>query len=169
LNPSGLARADVGQVAPLRAAGGVFIEVDRDAQFITDASADLAGELRAVLHRDTCDRDERAHVHRPEPRMFTAMPGHVDQFGGLPRAAKSRFSDGRRITDEGYNGAVGALAGIDVEQSNPPHGADGVGDLPNDVGVTALGEIRHAFDDLLHTGYRARSSADRAAHVLSAA
>jgi hypothetical protein len=77
-----LADADVGEGPARRARGGVLVEIDRDAELITDAFAQPMRERGAIFHRDARDRHERDHVGRALARVGAGVAGHVDTLGG---------------------------------------------------------------------------------------
>ncbi len=51
LQPLVLPCPHVGQIAPLRHARSVLVQIDRDAELVADALSDLTGDLGAFLHR----------------------------------------------------------------------------------------------------------------------
>ena len=57
--------ADVGQVDPVGTRGRFLVEIDRDAQLIADALAELARQRHARRHVHIAQRHERHHVGGP--------------------------------------------------------------------------------------------------------
>ena len=57
---------------------------------------------------------------------------HVDQFRGFLNPAEGTFHHRLRVADKGYDGAIGARAGIDVEQRNSIDRFNRGGDLPDE-------------------------------------
>ena len=82
--------------------------------------------------------------------MCSLVFAHVDQLGRLLNPAKGAFHRGLRSADKGHDGTVSSCAGIDIEQRHSFCGFNRICDLPNNVRVSAFGEIGHALDQLLH-------------------
>ena len=82
--------------------------------------------------------------------MCSFVFAHVDQLGRLLNPAKGAFHDRVRTADKGHDRPVSGCAGIDIEQRHSFRGFNRICDLPNNVRVSAFGEIGHALDQLLH-------------------
>jgi hypothetical protein len=115
------ARANRGQAPAVFASGRVFVEVDRDAEFISDAPPDRPGDVGAFGHRDVRHRDERADVERAHARMRPAVRRHVDEFACRARGSQRGVGDRIRVSDKRVDGAVRVGAWIDVEQLHATH------------------------------------------------
>ena len=127
----------------------MFVAVDRQAQFVAEPLGQCVSVFDGFFHRNVGDGNERADIHHAEARMLAVMFAHVDQLGRNPRAAHGRFDDRLWLADQCDDGAVGGLAGIDVEQINAVNRFDRVGDLFDDGEVVALAEVWYAFDELV--------------------
>jgi hypothetical protein len=128
----------------------MLVQVDRDPQLLTDPSTDRAGDLHAIVHSHTGDRDEGAHVGRPEARVRPFVPAHVYDLGRVPGGAERRFRDPVGWADERDYGPVRVATGIHIQQPHALDTFDDVGDLLDDGVVLPLGEVGYALDDPLH-------------------
>jgi hypothetical protein len=120
-----LAAADVFEVAPVRRAGRLFVQEDRQREALGHGLCGLSRQRHAVRHRGALDRDERHHVHGAKPRVLAL---------------------------EGEDAAVVVLVRLDVEDAHAGdlperrhHGRD-------HLGTPALADVRDGFDDLGHDG-----------------
>ena len=139
-----------GEVAELGAQGGGFIEVDGDAQFVGHAPAQLPCHHGTLVERDAPDGDEGQHVGGSDAGVGAVVTAHVDELLGGLHSEEGGFGHCLRLTGKGDDGAVGSLAGVDVEHLSTADAADGVGDLSDDVLVAALAEVGHALHDSIH-------------------
>jgi hypothetical protein len=82
--------------------------------------------------------------------MFAFMTAHIDELASFSYSPESGLYNRRGMADKGYNGAVGGLARVRIQQTDSFHGLDLAGDLPDDIQIPALTKVWDAFDDLLH-------------------
>ena len=85
----------------------------------------------------------------PKAGMFALVPD-MSISSRLSARRGKRLLRPVRFTDKGHHGAVGALAGVDVQQLDALDAFNDVGDLLDDRQVTAFGEVRHTFNDFFH-------------------
>ena len=158
-----LALAHVGQVAPLRARGGVLVEVDGDLQFVADAPTDLRGPVRrALVHR-------RRRAPARTGRRRSRRGGDGRRGGGSCRSARRRGA--RRGRPPRPRASGGPMKVMTVRLVSAPGStssrrdafdlADDGGHGVDDAAVAAFADVRNALDELLHAGYLA---ADRVRH-----
>ena len=94
------------QLFPLGPGRRLFVQKDRDLQFIPDTLADHASQLHTILHADATNRHKRHHIRRPDARMFAMMVSEIDQLGGHPRHLIGHLGHGIGPTGKGYDGPV---------------------------------------------------------------
>ena len=82
--------------------------------------------------------------------MFSGVARHVDQFGCSRNGPECCLFGCFRRADEGDDRAIGRSSRIDVEQFNAIHPLDFRSNRRHNLVVSALGEIRDAFDEF-HT------------------
>ena len=145
-----LAGAAVGQVAALGNKGGVLVAVDGDLQFLAEALAQLVGILDHLFHSDVAHGDEGADISSTLTGVGTVVLGHIDKFGSLLHHLIGGFEHRLGLTHEGDDGAVGGLAGVDIEELHTFDLLNLGSHLIDDIHVAALADIRHAFNKLLH-------------------
>ncbi len=118
--------------------------------FFAETFAELVGVLDDLFHGDVAHGDEGTHVGGTLARMGAVMLGHVDEFGGFLHHLIGGFEDGLGLADEGDDGAVGCLAGVDVEELHAIDLFNLGSHLVDDIHVAAFADIRHAFNELFH-------------------
>ena len=141
-----LALANVFKLDTVGPGGGGSIEVDGNAITTPDQKASLAGEDGALGERSSANRDKGDDVGGADAGMDAALPGEIDEFGGLACGADSGFDDAGRSAGDRDDGAVVRLIERPVQQTNAfdLHGGDDLADLG---GVGTFGEIRDTLDD----------------------
>ena len=82
--------------------------------------------------------------------MGTVVVSHIDEFLGLGSAAESSFADSGRLSDEGYDGAVGSYARIDIEDLYAFDSGNGGDNVVNHGFIASLTVVGDALDDLFH-------------------
>ena len=117
------------EIRARRIARRFLVEINRDLQLLADPFAQRFGARDRFLPTHVAHRDERTNIGRAHPRMRALLFAHVDQFRGLLDSAKSRLHGSFRDADKGHDRAIGARAGIDVEQRNPIDRFNRGGDL----------------------------------------
>ena len=100
----------------MRCAAGEFIKVNGNAQLLSDALAETAGQIDALVHRDAGDGDERNDINGADARMRAAVLRHVDELNTLLDQLECRFENRFRFSDEGDDCSIGVRARIDVEE-----------------------------------------------------
>ena len=139
--------ADHRQVAPLRAAGGVLVQVDGNAQLLAHALAQAPRQLRAVLQGHALHRDEGTHIAGAHAGVRPGVAAHVDHLGGLLHRPEGRLHHAVRIAHEGHHRAVRVRARIHVQQLHPGHRLHGVRDDLDLGHIPAFGKVGHALHD----------------------
>ncbi len=81
--------------------------------------------------------------------MCSVMAAHVDDLASLAHGAESSLADRFGSTYEGHYRAVGSLARVHIEQFHALYAFHSVSNLPDNVHVAPLTEIRDAFHDSL--------------------
>ena len=145
-----LAGAAVGQVAALGDEGGVLVAIDGNLQLLAEALAQLVGILDDLFHGDVGDGDEGADVGGTLTGVSTVVLGHVNELGGFLDDLVGGFEDGLGFTDEGDDGAVGGLTGVDIKEFDTFDLLNLGSDLIDDIHVAAFAYIGHAFNELFH-------------------
>ena len=134
------------QVAAVGVQGGVAVAVDGEAHLVGQAPGQAVGVGHRLLHGDAGHRHQGADVHGPEAGVLAVVAAHVDGLGRRPPGPHRRLDDGVGRPDEGDHGAVGAPAGVDVEQRHLLHRRDGLGQAADDRRVAAFGEVGDALE-----------------------
>ena len=75
-----LARTAVRQILPLFCKGCIFVEVNRDAQLISYALAQLTGVGLHLLHLHIRHRHQWTYIGGPHSWMGAAVPTHIDHL-----------------------------------------------------------------------------------------
>ena len=109
-----LAGAAVSEVAAFGDEGGVLVAVDGYLELFAEATAELVGVLDHFVHGDVGHGDEGADVGGALARVGAVVLRHVDELGSFLDHMVGGLEDGLGLTDEGDDGAVGGLAGINV-------------------------------------------------------
>ena len=141
-----------GQIAPLRAGGGVLIEERGQLQLLPDALGHAAGEFDALLHAHVLLRNEGDDVDGAHARVLPLVLSHVDGLDGLLGEPEGDLLDGLRRADHREHAAVVAAVGLHVEQGAAGHGIGHVHQTLEHglVALLADGEIGDAFYELCH-------------------
>ena len=105
-----LAPADIGQLDPVGSHGGPGVEVDRQREPCGDPRPELAGQLDAGVQRGVAERDERDHVHGPDPRVLAGVDLHVDVLDRLGDQPLQADADRLVLARDGEHGPV--VAGV---------------------------------------------------------
>ncbi len=134
------------QVAAIGVERGAAVAVDGQAHLVGQAPRQAVGVGHRLLHGDAGHRHQGADVHGPEAGVLAVVAAHVDGLGRRPPGPHRRLHDGVGRADEGDHGAVGAPAGVDVEQGHLLHRGDGVGQAADDRRVAAFGEVGDALE-----------------------
>ena len=91
--------------------------------------------------------------------MSASVLGEIDQLRGTPHAANRSFGDIFWLAGQGDDAAVMVRVAFAIEQVDAGHFAHGRDDGIDFGEVAALGKIRNAFDEALHSsGLRTSSS-----------
>ncbi len=144
-----LPAADVLQLDALRPLRGGLIEVAGNPQPLPELGGRTLGELRAVLHRHSRQRDERQHVQRADARMRALMRVQIDQLDGFRGPGQRRLHRRFRRGREGDDAPVMVGVHLRIEQHDAGHGADRLDDGPDPGCVAAFAEVGNALNQSL--------------------
>jgi hypothetical protein len=141
-----LASAHFFEQGAIGAGCGGFVEIDGNLVALPDFRAGLAGQQRALLERDVADGHKGNDVGRADAGMHTLLSGEVNELRCAARPANGGFDDRCRRTGDGDDGTVVIGVKRPVQQVGPLdlHGGD---DRLDHLGLSAFGEVGHAFDE----------------------
>ena len=145
-----LAGATVGKVAAFGDKGSIFIAIDGDLQLFTETFAEFVSILNNFVHSDIGHGDEGAYIGGTLTRVGTVVLAHVDEFGCLLDNLVGGLENRLGFTDEGDDGAVGGLAGVDVEEFHTLDLLNLGSHLIDDIHIAPFADIGHTFNKLLH-------------------
>ncbi len=128
-------------------AGGMFVQENRDFEFITYPFCQFFGELDEFVHSDICDRYKRADVRGSHARVCALVFAHVDEFSGFFDGCEGGVDYRFRFADEGNHGAVGCFSWVHIQELYALDGSYGVGNLANNGHIPAFAKVGYTFDE----------------------
>src|SRR5512141_2304313 len=84
-----LPASHVGEILPRITRCRALVEIDRDAQLLSYALAELFGERDAVFHRRIFERNEWNDVGSSDPGMLTGVLPQIDALGRCANSLES--------------------------------------------------------------------------------
>ena len=124
------------------------IEVDRQPVSVGDPLRRLAGQCNRLLDTDAAIGDERQHVDRTDPGVHTLVGRDVDQPERHVRHLDRRVAHRHRLADEADHRAVVVFVDVPVKHPHPWNRFDRLENRIERLGVTSLGEVGDALDEL---------------------
>ena len=145
-----LGLADIRQDDPLRARGGLGVEVDGQVEALRDVGAEATGELDALVHRRLAERHEGDDVDGADARVLALVLLHVDLRDGDLDGTLHRHGDRLGLAGEGQHAAIVVDVRRPIEEVDVRcRGHDSRQGI-DDLGAPALAEVGDALDQLCH-------------------
>ena len=128
----------------------MFVQEDRNPEFVPDSFAETTGQVYAVLHRCALEGDKGHYVRGSDAGVDALMPAEIDSFGGGANGLKRGFLNGPGLAGKSQDRPMVVGIACVVQQPDVRYGLHRRRQSVEGGLVTAFAEVGDTLDELRH-------------------